>query len=59
MGKLCILNNRISSWLEREKKIVEKQGGFRAKRATSEQIFILKEAIHGRRGAKKKLFAAS
>ena len=58
VGKLytSILNNRISSWLEREKKIVEEQGGFRAKRATSEQIFILKETIQGRKGAKKKTF---
>ena len=35
---------------------MEEQGGFRAKRATSEQIFILKETIQGRRGAKKKTF---
>src|SRR3984957_8193015 len=51
VGKLytSILNNRISEWLEKKKKIVEKQGGFRAKRSTTEQIFILKETIQGRR----------
>ena len=56
VGKLYTSIYRISSWLEREKKIVEEQGGFRAKRATSEQIFILKETIQGRKGAKKKTF---
>ena len=47
VGKLytSILNNRISKWIERKKKLVEEQGGFRAKRSTSEQIFILKETI--------------
>ena len=42
VGKLytSILNNRITSWLEMEKKIVEEQGGFRAKRSTTEQIFV-------------------
>ena len=58
VGKLytSILNNRISSWLENKKKIVEEQGGFRAKRSTIEQIFILKETIQARKRAKKKTF---
>jgi len=34
---------------------VEEQAGFRAKRSTSEQIFILKEIIQGRRRAKKEI----
>jgi hypothetical protein len=56
VGKLytSIINNRISSWLEKNKKLVEEQAGFRAKRSTSEQIFILKEIIQGRRRAKKR-----
>jgi hypothetical protein len=56
VGKLytSILNNRISEWLEKEKKLVEEQGGFRKKRSTVEQIFILKETIQGRRRKKKK-----
>ena len=43
VGKLytSILNSRITSWLEKKKKIVEEQGGFRAKRSTSEQIFYI------------------
>ena len=42
VGKLytSILNNRISMYLEREKKIVEEQGGFRIQRSTSEQILF-------------------
>jgi len=33
VGKLytSILNSRISNWIEKEKKLVEEQGGFRAK----------------------------
>jgi len=56
VGKLytSILNNRISKWLEKKNKIVEEQGGFRMKRSTSEQIFILKEIIQGRRRNHKK-----
>ena len=56
VGKLytSIINNRISSWLEKNKKLVEEQAGFRAKRSTSEQIFILKEIIQGRRRAKQR-----
>ena len=55
VGKLytSIINNRISSWLEKNKKLVEEQAGFRSKRSTSEQIFILKEIIQ-ERGAKKR-----
>ena len=58
VGKLysSILNNRISEWLEKKRKIVEEQGGFRAKRSTTEQIFILKETIQGRRRGKKSTF---
>src|SRR3984957_4564941 len=58
VGKLymSILNNRVSRWVEREKKIVEEQGGFREKRSTSEQIFVLKETILGRRREKKRTF---
>ena len=42
LGKLytSILNNRISEWLEKKNKLVEEQAGFRAKRSTTEQIFI-------------------
>ena len=50
------MNNRISEWLEKKRKIVEEQGGFRAKRSTTEQIFILKETIQGRRRGKKSTF---
>src|ERR1700722_14541118 len=58
VGKLytSILNSRISSWLEKEKKLVEEQGGFRAKRSTVEQVFILKETILARRRMKKNTF---
>ena len=51
-----ILNNRLSKWLEEKRKIVEEQGGFRVKRSTTEQIFILKETIQGRRRGKKSTF---
>ena len=56
VGKLytSILNNRISQWLEKKKKLVEEQGGFRTKRCTSEQIFILKETIQARRRVNKR-----
>ena len=56
VGKLysSVLNNRISSWLEKKNKLVEEQGGFRAKRSTAEQIFILKEIVQGRRRNHKK-----
>ena len=56
VGKLytSILNNRISEWLEERKLLVEEQGGFRAGRPTSEQIFILKEMIQGRRRVNKR-----
>jgi len=53
---MSILNNRVSRWLESEKKLVEEQGGFRASRSTAEQIFILKETIRGRGRAKKKTY---
>ena len=33
----------VGGW--REKKLVEEQGGFRAERSTTEQIFILKEIL--------------
>ena len=58
VGKLytSILNNRFTSWFAENKKIVEEQGGFRAKRSTSEQIFIFKEMIQGRKKGKKKTF---
>jgi hypothetical protein len=58
VGKLyaSILNNRISSWLEKKNKLVDEQGGFRAKRSTSEQIFILRETVQGRRRAKKSTY---
>jgi len=57
VGKLytSILNCRTSSWVEREKKLIEEQGGFRAKRSTSEQS-LLKETILARRRQKKKTF---
>src|SRR5690348_5177720 len=48
--KVC----KISSWLEKNRKIGEEQAGFRSKRSTVEQIFILKEVIQGRRRAKKR-----
>ena len=58
VGKLytSILNNRVSRWLEKNNKIVEEQGGFRIKRSTSEQIFILKETIQARKRVKKRTF---
>lgn len=58
VGKLytSILNERLSKWLEKEKKLVEEQGGFRPGRSTTEQIFILKEVVLGRRRRKKKTF---
>ena len=51
-----ILNNRITDWLESNKKIVEEQGGFRENRSTSEQIFILRETIEARKKKRKKTF---
>ena len=58
VGKLYtrILNTRLSNWFEKEKKIVEEQGGFRAKRSTSEQIFILREIIQARRKKRKRTY---
>ena len=58
VGKLytSILNNRISKWLEKENKIVDEQAGFREKRSTVDQIFILKELILARKKKKKKTF---
>ena len=55
VGKLytSILTERISRWVEKKKKLVEEQGGFRAKRSTVDQIFILKEIIQARRKMKK------
>ena len=61
MGKLytSIINNRITRWVEKKKKVAEEQGGFRPKRSTTDQIFILKEIIQGRRRGKKELSVAS
>ena len=41
---------------EREVSILEEQGGFRVGRSTSEQIFILKETILGRKRGRKSTF---
>src|SRR3984957_10593156 len=58
VGKLytSILNERVSKWIEEKKKLVEEQGGFRTKRSTTDQIFILKELVQGRRRVKKSTF---
>ncbi|XP_063993677.1 uncharacterized protein LOC135171220 [Diachasmimorpha longicaudata] len=40
-----IMANRLSAYLEREGKLNESQGGFREKRGTREQIFILNTMI--------------
>eukprot|EP00456_Euglypha_rotunda_P002259 TRINITY_DN1043_c0_g1_i22.p1 TRINITY_DN1043_c0_g1~~TRINITY_DN1043_c0_g1_i22.p1 ORF type:complete len:190 (+),score=3.25 TRINITY_DN1043_c0_g1_i22:121-690(+) len=58
VGKLysSILTTRITNWLEEEYKIVEEQGGFRAHRSTSDQIFILKELVQARRRGKKSTY---
>ena len=55
VGKLytSILNSRISSWLEKEKKLVDEQGGFRAKRSTVEQMFILKDYFSKKKNEKE------
>ena len=58
VGKLytSVLNERVSRWIEKKKKLVEEQGGFRAKRSTTDQIFILKEIVLGRKRVKKSTF---
>lgn len=39
---------RISTWIEKEKKLKESQGGFRAGRGTIDQIFVLNSLIDNR-----------
>ena len=47
VGKLytVILNKRLSRWCERNQILVDEQAGFREARSTSDQLFILREAV--------------
>ena len=47
VGKLytVILNTRLSQWCERNQILVDEQAGFREGRSTSDQLFILREAV--------------
>lgn len=47
-----ILNDRISSWVERNGILNDEQAGFRKGRSTVDQVFILTEIIINRRPAK-------
>lgn len=40
-----VMAKRLGEWLEKEKKLVEAQAGFRSKKGTMEQIFILNTII--------------
>jgi hypothetical protein len=51
VGKLYtyILNDRLTKWVEGKKILVEEQAGFRKKRSTVDQLYIMYELIKGRR----------
>ena len=55
VGKLytVILNTRLSQWCERNQILVDEQAGFRQARSTSDQLFILREAVLDRSRRKK------
>ena len=57
VGKLytVVLNTRLSQWCERNQILVDEQAGFREGRSTSDQLFILREAVLDRSGRKKDL----
>ena len=58
MGKLfsCIINARISMYLETNKLIVEEQNGFRPKRSCEEHIFTISSLIRTRNSLKESTF---
>ena len=51
VGKLysAILTRRLSKWCEKHSKISDEQCGFRSKRATTDQLFILSELLQQRK----------
>ena len=53
-----ILDIRLQEWAERVGCISDLQGGFRAERATSDQIFILNEIISSRLERDEPTFSA-
>ena len=55
VGKVfvAVLTKRLQEWCEERRVLVEEQGGFRKKRSTVDQIFILEEMLN-MRGKKKK-----
>jgi len=55
VGKLytIVLNTRLSQWCERNQILVDEQAGFREGRSTSDQLFILREAVQDRTRRKK------
>ena len=55
VGKLytVVLNTRLSRWCERNQILVDEQAGFREGRSTSDQLFILREAVQDRSRRKK------
>ena len=58
VGKLfsCIINARISMYLETNKLIVEEQNGFRPKRSCEEHIFTISSLIRTRNSLKESTF---
>lgn len=53
-----IMAKRLGKWLDQEEKLTEAQAGFRRKRGTIEQIFILNTAIGNRLKKKGKIYTA-
>ena len=61
VGKVftAVINKRISTWCEENGKLVEQQAGFRSKRSTVGQLFILNEVIQSSRVRKQRPTVAS
>ena len=54
-----VLTDRLTLFAEREEGIVEEQGGFRPRRGTDDQLFVLTETIRIRTGKVRKLMTQS
>jgi hypothetical protein len=60
VGKIyaMILNNRVKRWCEERNVLVDEQAGFRMRRSTVDQTFILSELIRARRKKGLKTYCA-
>src|SRR5690348_4624671 len=60
VGKIyaMVLNNRVKRWCEERNVLVDEQAGFRVRRSTVDQTFILSELIRARRKKGLKTYCA-